>query len=195
METKSNVIKFFIRNFLPELTSEEEKHILSFFTRHTFKKKETVFINGDSNTKHYFIEQGLMRLYLIDKTGKEFNILFAKENQIIGDLTTPEPTDFNLESVENTVAYSISEHNFQKLIDSLSLTHKSKPESSIRRSYIKIQNRLVSILANSAEENYLEFKRSHPDLIQRLPQYHIASYLGISAEFLSKIIARNVKNR
>lgn len=194
MEIENNVIKFFKRNFLTQLTREEEEKIFSYFRKQTFEKKELAFTNGDTNTKHYFIESGLMRLFLIDNAGKEFNILFAKEDQIIGDLVTPAPTDFNLEAVEKTVAYVISENNFETLIDTLNIKHKSKPESSIRRSYVKIQKRLVSILANSAEENYLEFKNKHPDLIQRLPQYHIASYLGISAEFLSKIIARTTKN-
>jgi len=193
METGKNVIEFFKRSFLPQLTIEEENTILSYFAKHTFEKKELVFTNGDSNTKHYFIESGLMRLFLVDTSGKEFNILFARENQVIGDLITPEPTDFNLEAIEKSVAYSISDKKIEELIEKLNVKHKDRPSSSIRRSYVKIQKRLVSILANTAEENYLEFKSSHPDLIQRLPQYHIASYLGISAEFLSKIIARNAK--
>lgn len=61
----------------------------------------------------------------------------------------------------------------------------------MQRSYLFLQKRLVAILTKTAEENYLEFREKHPDLVQRLPQYHIASYLGISAEFLSKIIARS----
>ncbi|NOU62129.1 Crp/Fnr family transcriptional regulator [Marinifilum caeruleilacunae] len=193
MENDNNVIRFFRRNFTSQLSKEDEKRIFTYFKRHKFEKKQLVFMSGDINTDHFFIENGLMRLFLIDKTGKEFNLLFANENQIIGDLITPEPTDFNLEAVEKTTAYSISERNFQELIQSLSLTHQSNPQNSLRRSYIKIQKRLVSILANTAEENYLEFRKTYPELIQRLPQYHIASYLGVSAEFLSKIIARTVK--
>lgn len=193
MQDKNNVIRFFQKNFLQEISDEEGEIIMDSFLKVTFQKKELVFRNGDADTKHYFIEKGLMRLYLIDNAGKEFNILFARENQVIGDLITPEPTDFNLEAIEETIAYSISEQNFRKLNDTLSLKNKLNPESTIRRSYVHIQKRLVSILANSAEENYLAFKQKNPDLIQRLPQYHIASFLGITPEFLSKIIAKTTK--
>ena len=190
----NNVIKtFFQRNFEKPLTEEQLLLIEQSFKKEVFKRKETVFRNGDVNTRHYFIEQGLMRLYLIDSEGKEFNILFAKENQIIGDLITPHPTDFNLETFEKTTAYSISENELKDLMNSFELQRRSNNDSTLRRSYIAIQKRLVSILANTAEENYLTFKKRNPDLIQRLPQYHIASYLGISAEFLSKIIARTTK--
>lgn len=194
MQENNIVIRFLKKNFNSQISTEEEKYILDSFLKETFRKKELVFRYGDANTKHYFIESGLMRLYLIDKSGKEFNILFARENQIIGDLITPEPTDFNLEAIEETTVYSISDQNFEKLIDTLSLKHKSNPDSSIRRSYINIQKRLVSILANTAEENYLAFKYRNPDFIQRLPQYHIASYLGITPEFLSKIITKTARN-
>lgn len=61
------------------------------------------------------------------------------------------------------------------------------PNNGLRRSYIHIQKRLVSIISKTAEENYLEFMYKHPDLIQRLPQYHIAAYLGISPEALSRV--------
>ncbi len=195
MPEQSNIIRLLKRNFQRKFTSEEEKLILSFFSQETFNRKELVFMNGDSNTKHYFIESGLMRLFIIDKTGREFNILFAKENQIIGDLITPEPTNFNLEAIEKTTAYSISEIKLTELMNSLSLPQKPNPDSSIRKSYINIQKRLVSILTSTAEENYNIFKETYPDLIQRLPQYHIASYLGITAEFLSKIIAKTTKNK
>jgi hypothetical protein len=91
--------------------------------------------------------------------------------------------DFNLEAVEKTVAYTISEKNFEELIDTLDLKHKSNPDSSIRRSYIIIQKRLVSILAKSAEENYLEFRKYHSDLIQRLPQLQIPAQLSTLLQF------------
>lgn len=193
MQKDNAVIQFFQRNFKVQLTKEQKNDITNSFTSETFEKKELVFVNGDTNTKHYFIASGLMRLYIIDNSGKEFNILFARENQVIGDLITPEPTDFNLEALEKTVVYSISEKNFQELINSLQINHLSSQESSLRRSYIKIQKRLVSVLVNTAEENYLEFRQQYPELLQRLPQYQIASYLGISAEFLSKIIAKTTK--
>lgn len=190
----NNAIKIFIQQNLDKPLSEEQVSLIEqSFKKEIFKRKEQVFNNGDINTRHYLVEEGLMRLFLIDSDGKEFNILFAKENQVIGDLITPDPTNFNLEAIEKTIAYSISDSELKKLMQSLELQRKSNNESTLRRSYIAIQKRLVSILANTAEENYLFLKKKHPDLIQRIPQYHIASYLGVSAEFLSKIVARTTK--
>jgi CRP-like cAMP-binding protein len=193
MTEKNALLHFFKKRFNPEITLEQEVTILNAFKKKSISKKELLFREGDSNTKHYIIEKGLLRLYLVDPKGKEINILFARENQVIGDLSTPEPTHFYLEATENSVIYSIEEKKLQQLIELLSIGVSFKTNDSFRRSYIKIQKRLVSILSKSAEENYLEFRQNYPDLMQRLPQYHIASYLGISAEFLSKIIAKTAK--
>lgn len=186
------MISFFER-FLPELSAEQKAIIESSFKREVFKKKELLFMSGQTNTKHYIIEKGLLRLYVIDNNGKEFNILFAKENQIIGDLATPNATSFNLDAIENTVVYSITDEKFLLLSQSLDAVFGAGNDTVLRRSYVFLQRRLVDILTKTAEENYAQFRDINPDLIQRLPQYHIASYLGVSAEFLSKSITKNIK--
>jgi len=185
------VLSFYRKNFNPDLSVEQEELILSAFRQEHYKKKEMIFKQGDRNTRHYIIEKGLVRLYLNDYSAKEFNILFAKENQIIGDLSTPEPTSYFLEAIETSIVWSMDDGDMRKLMELFpdsSLTHSG---SYMQRSYLFLQKRLVTILSKTAEENYLELREKHPELVQRLPQYHIASYLGISAEFLSKIIARS----
>lgn len=169
-----------------------EELVKSFFKREVFRKKVLIFKNGDAKTRHYLIESGLMRMYVIDSAGKEFNVLFAKEKQLIGDLASPLATKFNLETIEDSVVHSISHENVVKLSELLNVMTPA-PKGPMVRAYIFLQNRLVSILTKTAEENYLQLRQDYPKLIHRLPQYHIASYLGISAEFLSKIIAKNAK--
>ena len=166
----------------------QKRELLKNIRKETFKKKELIFSEGSRHTKQYIIEKGLIRLFLIDKDGKEFNILFAKENQIIGDLSSPEPTSFFLETIEESIVYSIDSLGLSAVSDFI-----TNNNDYLIRSYIFMQKRLVSILSNTAEENYLELKNVFPDLIKRLPQYHIASYIGVSAEFLSKIIAKLAK--
>jgi CRP-like cAMP-binding protein len=185
-----HVLSFYRKNFNFNLTAEQEDLFLSAFRHQHFKKKELIFNQGDRNTRHYLIEKGLVRLYLNDYSGKEFNILFAKENQIIGDLSTPEPTSYFLETIEASSMWSIDDADMKKLTEQFGETTLTGSGTYLQRSYLFLQKRLVSILTKTAEENYLEFREKQPDLVQRLPQYHIASYLGISAEFLSKIIAR-----
>jgi CRP-like cAMP-binding protein len=185
------VLSFYRKNFNPDLSEDQEELILSAFRQEHYKKKELIFNQGDRNTRHYIIEKGLVRLFLNDYSGKEFNILFAKENQIIGDLSTPEPASYFLETIEPTTLWSMDDRDMKKLMESFPQTSLTDSGSYMQRSYLFIQKRLVSILSKTAEENYHAFREKHPDLVQRLPQYHIASYLGISAEFLSKIIARS----
>ncbi len=189
------IVDFFRRNFQFEITEEVVDLLEQSFKKEHFRKKEVVFTSGESNTRHYFIEKGLMRLYVSDQMGKEFNILFARENQVIGDLATPNPTDFYLAAVEDTTAFSIGEDKLQELVRMGGWLQGANNDNTLRRSYISMQKRLVSILVNTAEENYLAFRKKYPELIQRLPQYHIASYLGISPEFLSKTIARTTNKK
>lgn len=171
--------------------SYTEKNEISFaFKKETIKKKELINRAGDSNTRHYYIESGLLRLYVIDTNGKEFNVLFAKEKQWIGDLATPAPTSYFLDAIENTTVFSIDEAGFSGLT-----TKYQSLITNIRRSYVFLQQRFVAILSQTAEENYEELIRQNPDLIQRLPQYHISSYLGVTPVFLSKILSKRVKKR
>lgn len=193
MSFSNFIVQFLKTKMTSDILLDDEASIAELFHKEEFKKKETIFRNGDANTKHYLIESGLLRMYIIDKNGREFNVLFAKENQIIGDLITPAPTSFNLEAVEAATVYSISDEGIKKLMKSMNYTEMSEYFGIVRASYINLQKRLVNMMANTAEENFIMFRDSNPDLIQRLPQYHIAAYLGISAEFMSKIIAKSVK--
>lgn len=187
------ILSFFnLSNNIP-LTTVQQEFIISLFKKEVFSKKTTIFLNGDINTKHYFVKEGLLRMYIIDTSGKEFNILFAKENQVLGDLASPKPTIFNMDTIENSVVYSITNDNLNKLREEISDDFTLDSNSRLKKSYIFLQKRLVSILSKTAEENYIDLRDNYPDLLQRLPQYHIASYLGVRAEFLSKIIARTVK--
>lgn len=188
MEKFNHLLTYYKRIYNRELTGEEKDLIYISFRKENIKKKQLIFGSGEKNTRHYFVEKGLLRMYVIDASGKEFNVLFARENQWIGDLATPEETSFFLDAVEKSEVYSISNENMNKLTDDFSSFVKY-----IKRSYIFLQKRLVSILVNTAEENYEELCEQYPELIQRLPQYHISSYLGVTPVFLSKILAKRAR--
>ena len=186
-----SVLHSYFQKISNRLLSEEEKAgICEVFKKEKFKKKENIFRSGESNTRHYYIEKGLLRLYIIDQAGKEFNVLFAKERQWIGDLGSPSETVYNLDAVENSSVFSIGEEHFSTLTDKYADLSKN-----IRRSYVFLQKRFVSILSKTAEENYEELVQQNPELIQRLPQYHISSYLGVTPVFLSKILAKRARKK
>lgn len=190
MDDFSHIINYYERFYGRPISAAEREFITSSFRKETFIKKESIFSSGQKNTRHYFIEKGLLRLYVIDSNGKEFNVLFACENQWIGDLATPEETVFFLDAVEKTTVFSISDEKLSVLTDDFSSFVKY-----IKRSYIFLQKRLVSILVNSAEENYDELLNQYPNLVRRLPQYHISSYLGVTPVFLSKIRSGKTRKR
>lgn len=189
-QQKYTLYTFFGRMYGHDLNEEEKQKIDSSFRKEKIKKKQLIFGSGDVNTRHYFIEKGLLRMYVIDQTGKEFNILFARENQWIGDLITPAATSFYLDAVENSVVYSFDDAQLHKLTENFSYFAET-----LKRSYIFLQKRLVCILSKTAEENYEELIKQYPELIQRLPQYHISAYLGVTPEFLSKILSKKAKKR
>lgn len=190
MEACRVIIDYYENLYSRKLTDEEKHIVNTSFKKETFKKKELIFASGETNTRHYFVAKGLLRMYVIDSSGKEFNVLFARENQWIGDLTTPEKTSFYLDAVERSTVYSISDENLNKLTNNFALF-----VNYLKRSYLFQQKRLVSILVNTAEENYEDLVQNHPELIQRLPQYHISSYLGVTPVFLSKILAKRARKR
>lgn len=188
MENYDVLLSYFKHIKGAPLEEAEIKEISSYFGKRTYKKKTLLMSAGEANTKHYYVEKGLLRLYIIDQNGKEFNILFARERQWIGDLGTPAETPYFVETVENSVVYSIAEEDFHVLYKRyISLANY------IRKSYVFLQKRFVSILSKTAEENYEELVSEHPELIQRLPQYQISSYLGVTPVFLSKILAKRAK--
>jgi len=187
MDDYSLLFSYFEKINQRTFSDEEKAEIAQSFRKEFFKKKEPVMNAGDTNTRHYYIEKGLLRLYIIDTNGKEFNVLFAKERQWIGDLGTPAPTSYYIEAVENSTVFSIDEAGFAKLSGKyINLAQ------NIRKSYVFLQKRFVSILSKTAEENYEDLIEQDPDLIQRLKQYHISSYLGVTPVFLSKILAKRV---
>ena len=188
MADYSVILSYFEHINNAPLTEEEEAEIIFRFRKNNYKKKTFLMQAGEANTLHYYVEKGLLRMYIIDQNGKEFNILFASERQWIGDLGTPAETPYFIETVEDSTVYSISEDNFQLLNRKY-----RRLTGNIRKSYIFLQRRFVSILSKTAEENYEELVRDHPELINRLPQYHISSYLGVTPVFLSKILAQRAK--
>jgi len=173
-----------------QLSKADKEEINASFKKEKFKKKELIFSSGDINTRHYYIEKGLLRLYVIDQAGKEFNILFAHEKQWIGDLGTPAATPYFLDALEDSIVFSIDEERFRKISQ-----YYVDLVGNIRKSYVFLQQRLVSIISKTAEENYEELCQQYPTLINRLPQYHISSYLGITPVFLSRILSRKLKNK
>lgn len=137
------------------------------------------------------LEKGLVRAYLL-KDGNEINTWFAGENEIIGSilpLFSNEPSFENIQFLEDSYIYSIAS-------DDLNYLYKLYPEFNfigrkLAESLCEIlEDRIVSLHTQSAEQRYKSLVQKHPSLLQRISLGHLASYLGITQETLSRIRGR-----
>lgn len=142
-----------------------------------YKKGQIIQYKGDLNSMVYQVESGLLRSYSIDQKGKEHIFMFAPEGWIIADNTSPtEPSELFIDVLEDTVVFAR-----EKIIDSGHDTPKL-----IKRMAV-LQRRVIMLMSASAIERYTHFLETYPDIVQRVPQRMIASYLGITPEALSTV--------
>jgi CRP-like cAMP-binding protein len=128
-------------------------------------------------------------MYAIDKNGKEHNIQFAPENDWVTDLSSfyaEQPSKLYIEAIESTVILQIKHADLLNLyVKSHTIDHNFRV--IIEQKYIELENRVLQNISSTAEDRYSLFLNQYPDLSKRLPNTQIASYLGITPEFLSTI--------
>ena len=141
------------------------------------KKGQILQSAGDLNGKVYQVISGLLRSYSIDDNGKEHIFMFAPENWVIGDgVPSDKPCSLFIDSLEDSIIIPI-ERDSPVLSDSKKL---------IKRVEV-LQNRVIMLMSASAIKRYDDFIKTYPDIVQRVPQKMIASYLGITPEALSNV--------
>lgn len=141
------------------------------------KKGQILQRKGDLNTKVYQVETGLLRSYSIDEKGKEHIYMFAPENWIVADSLPPEkPCELFIAALEDSVVI---------LNDKNNLSINDTESKKIIKRFGVLQKRIIMLMSASAIERYEHFIETYPDIVQRVPQKLIASYLGITPEALS----------
>ena len=171
------------------ITDEQFELITKDLKIKTFEKNEIILSQGDICTKTYFVTDGLLRSYSIDKKGKLHIIQFAPELWWISErngVLFNEAADFNIDAVESTTAIVIPKDYFKDVIPivpALQDLNQNMLNNSIRY----MQRRINMLLSATAEERYLNFIMLYPNLTLRVPQWMIASYLGITPESLSRV--------
>lgn len=139
------------------------------------KKGQILQRKGELNTKVYKVESGLLRSYSIDEKGKESIYMFGAENWIVADNVSPEkPCELFIDALEDSVV-------MQKDKDEKGITDTHKLPKRLE----VLQHRIIMLLSASAIERYEHFIKTYPDIVQRVPQKMVASYLGITPEALS----------
>lgn len=178
-----------------EISDEEFDIIKTFFTEKKIRKRQYFLQEGDICKNVAFVIDGLLRQYVVDEKGHEHIMQFAIENWWIGDresMLNNTPSAYNIDAVEDSVLLLI---NREKL-DELELevpAFNQLMRMIIEQSAFAGQKRLIQALAYTAEDKYNDFLKSYPKIAQRIPQHMIASYLGVTAETLSRVRARAAK--
>lgn len=174
---------------LIELLPDEEAYFISLLQLKTIKRKDFLLQTGDVCHYETFVCKGCLRSYYIDNNGVEHNTLFAVEGWWTGDLyslITNNPSRYFIEALEDTEVLQISKSN-------LDLLYQNVPKFErffrllLQNAYVAQEQRIVQNLSSTAEERYASFLKRYPQLGQRITQKHIASYLGITPEFLSML--------
>jgi CRP-like cAMP-binding protein len=171
-----------------DLTDEQFDSISAPLKVKKFDKNEIVQFKGDILKYGFFVGKGLLRAYSIDAKGKEHIIQFAPENWLISDRNNMnnEPSIFFIDAIEATEAV-LMPNNFMeeaaRQVPCLQPMQIKLLNNSIRF----MQKRINMLLSATAEERYLDFIKLYPNLTLRVPQWMIASYLGITPESLSRV--------
>ena len=171
------------------LTVEEETVLTSKIRIRTYNKGQFVVQNGDICRYESFVLYGSLKTFYIDNEGQEHIVMFAIENWWTADLGSfieQSPADYNVQCLEKSVLAQLSYDDLEQLYLQIPKLERFF-RIIIQKAYVATQKRLINNLSLPAKERYLQFLDQYPLIEQRVPQYMIASYLGITKEFLSKI--------
>ena len=168
---------------------EEFEKLISFFTVTTLKKKE--FFNKQGNLCHHlaFVNSGCLRAFHTDDKGDEFTMYFAFLNWWVGDKTSfysGTPSRFSVQALEDSEIFYADKIKWEKALDEIP-TFEKWYRVKTRKSYEATQQKIIDTQTESAEVKYLKLLKNAPDIVQRIPQHYIASYLGIKPQSLSRI--------
>jgi CRP-like cAMP-binding protein len=183
-----NIIDSFIYQS-NEITPELRKKLESGITYLNVKKGEMIQPVNSSIRNGYFVKKGLLRSYTVDSRGKEHIFMFAPEGWIIGDIeaqTRNTPTLLNIDALEDSELEVLSEKVFFDVKENFPEVLSMNVDKLTKRIGV-LQRRVIMLMSATARERYEEFLRIYPNIVQRVPQKMIASYLGITPEALSKI--------
>ncbi len=172
-----------------ELSEEQYQHLLSKTKRRSYRKGQHVLQGGDVCRHLSFVLKGSLKVGFLDTDGKEHIIMLPVENWWVADLgsfTDQTPADFDIQCLEHTRLAQLSLESLEQLFQDIPQLERFF-RIIILRAFIFSQRRITDNLSLSAKERYLKFRQEYPQIEQRVPQYLIASYLGMSKEFLSKI--------
>lgn len=171
------------------LTDQEFEYIADHFEERHFKKHQFVVQEGMAVPNDFWVVEGCLKAFVIDSDGKEHILHFAMENWWISDYEAyfnQEPASLNIDCIEDCRLLTLTLESRRKICREF---HKMDRFFSIKFNYgyIRLQQRIQSLLTQNAEEKYRDLIEKYPELTQRVPKKYLAAYLGLSRETLSRL--------
>lgn len=193
MNTKP-LLEYF--NSLLPLDEDEAVFVEQVFKEKRVKRRQFILQEGEICSHNTFVLEGCFKMYFVDDSGKEHNLQFAVENWWIGDIASfhsEEPSKLNIEAIENSIVLQIKKEDQLKLFvdyPKFNRIFRVLAENAM----VSLQKRTIQNISSTAEERYLDFAKRYPQFFNRISNVQIASYLGVTPEFLSAIRKKIVKS-
>lgn len=186
-----------IKHITPDITAEELDHLLPILSRKEYPKGKNIVAAGQNIRLLNFVNRGSCRMYHTDSSGNETNIILAIEGNFIQDyesLLFNRPAAFSIEALEETDIFSIDYEKFDQLLNS---TKNWEHCGRMINQYVLIGifKHVQSLMFMTPEQRYLRLLTEEPHLFARFSLEHIASYLGVKRESLSRIRKRIVTHK
>lgn len=179
------------------LSVDEEAILLSKIVQRNYLKDQYISQQGDICKSVNFIISGCTKTFYLDAEGQEHIVMFSIEDwwtSDLGSFITQTPADFNVQCIENTKLIQFTYDKLEELYKEIPKLERLF-RKIVERAFVASQKRIIRNFSLTAKERYQIFKKTYPKIEQRVPQYMIASYLGITKEFLSKIKSQLILNQ
>ena len=180
-----------------ELTNEETEFFVSLLVLKKLRKKQYLIHSGDECRFEYFVNKGCLRQYYLDDKGQEHITMFAPEDWWISDMygfIYKQPALTTIEALENTEVFALERNNFEALVARVPKFERFF-RILLQRAFVSHQRRIIESMSLGNKERYENFINQYPSLEQRLSQRHVAYYLGLTPESLSRVKAGRLKKK
>ena len=170
-------------------TPEESQVLARSFEKIQLSKYSLLLEAGQRVDNQFYVADGCMRTYFIDADGKEHTVQFAIADWWISDYTaffSSSVAIMHIECIQKATLFKISKKDMEKIYQEIPRL-ESFFRKKMERAFATFQKRIIANLSQSAAERYLNFIHSYPNIEQSVKNYHIASYLGITTQSLSRI--------
>ncbi len=174
------------------LTPTEQDFIKQYLTPKKLRKKQYLLQEGDVCKTLCVVEKGALKAYVLDEAGQEHITAFALEGWTMGDLSSfikQEPATLNIDALEDCELVLISKPAHDELLQKIP-TYETYFRKLMTDAYMALQKRTTNMITLPLEERYKALTEIYSELVQRVPQHMIASYMGLSKETLSRVRGR-----